>query len=149
LRKEYGDQYLSIEAALGEGPSGLEEAYDDLDLLRAQVKTFPRRCHAKIDEWKAKLSAARNGGSVVVWGSGSKAVAFLAAVDLDGAVDRVVDINPHRQGHFMPGTAQAIVSPESLREAPPSTVIVMNSIYKPEITSQLGEMGLAPTVIGL
>ena len=149
LQKEYGGQYLSIEATLEEGPSRDEPAYDDLDRVRREVATFPERCHAKIDDWRAKLSDAGRQGSVAVWGSGSKAVAFLAAVDLAASIERVVDINPHRQGHYMPGTGQPIVSPESLRQDPPGTVIVMNSIYIPEISAQLDQLGLAPTVIGL
>ena len=149
VRTEYEGQYLSIEAELSDVGPGEIPDYDDLHSVREQVETFSTRCLSRIDDWKRVLLEAGRKGSVVVWGSGSKAVAFLGAVDVDGVVDRVVDINPHRQAHFMPGTAQPIVPPESLRQSPPNTVIAMNSIYLDEISTQLHEMDLDPILTGL
>ena len=83
------------------------------------------------------------------WGSGSKAVSFLSMVDRDGLVERVVDINPYRQGHFMVGTAQPIISPEKLLETPPVAVIIMNSVYKSEITKKIEDLGLNTEILAL
>ncbi len=43
------------------------------------------------------------GRRTVLWGSGSKAVAFLTTVGLNGEVASVVDINPFRHGRYLAG----------------------------------------------
>ena len=51
-----------------------------------------------------------------MWGSGSKGVAFLTALNMhtpDCEIEYVVDINPFREGEYMAGTGQEIVSPPS------------------------------------
>jgi hypothetical protein len=58
-----------------------------------------------------------------------------------------VDINPHRQGYFMPGTGHPIVGPEQLLEVRPDQVIVMNPIYRKEIGEQLRGLGLEPELL--
>jgi hypothetical protein len=86
----------------------------------------------------------------VIWGSGSKGVSFLTGVT--GAAESVayaVDINPYRRGYFMPGTGQEIVGPAQLSEIRPDVVVVMNSVYVPEIKAMLAELGLNPELHAL
>ena len=84
-----------------------------------------------------------SGSEVVVWGASSKAVAFIAAI---GLRPRVVDINPHKQGKWLPGVALEVLAPQVLTDLDPGLVIPMNPIYTDEITSDLVAMGLVPTV---
>lgn len=149
LAWEYADQYLAVEAGLAAEPTkpALPEE-NDLEALRELVASFTARYTAKIESWR-RLLEVRSRGSVVLWGSGSKAVAFLSAADQDATVDRIVDINPYKQGYFMPGSAQAIVSPSSLVEKPPATVIIMNPVYREEIVTELDRIGLRPEVLTL
>ena len=152
VKKEYGDQYLTIEARPGGNrairPELAEE--DDLQFLRQSVATFPKRCEAKLAEWRGRLEDyAKKGSKVVLWGSGSKGVSFLTTLSAGRAIEYVVDINPHRQGYFMSGTGQAIVSPEFLQSYKPDAVIVMNAIYCDEIRRQLEEMQLSPDLIAV
>lgn len=150
LRTEYGAQYLGVEAELADGDSqALLPEEETLDIMRSTVADFDARCRAKIDSWRSTLREASANGPVAVWGSGSKAVAFLGAVDTDSLVDCVVDINPYRQGHFMPGSAQPIVAPESLMRNSPATVIIMNAIYETEIRSSLQSMDVAADVLAI
>ncbi len=83
---------------------------------------------------------------MVLWGSGSKAVSFLTTLGITDELQYVVDINPHRQGMFMPGTGHAIVSPDFLAEYKPDRVIIMNPIYREEITKMLKERGVEPVI---
>jgi len=150
LRTEYSGQYLAIEATLADDserqPATGEES---VETVRNAVEDFSDRCARKIEEWRARLREATRRGPVVVWGSGSKAVAFLGAVDTDGLVDQVVDINPYRQRHYMPGTAQPIVAPETLSGRPPSCVIVMNSVYTDEIARSLKALEVETKIISM
>ena len=147
----YGDQYLTVEAAPRGGKvSNQEGGKDDLAELTRLVASFPQRFKARIDEWNSRLADwAENDKSVVLWGSGSKAVAFLASVADPGVVSNAVDINPYRKGYFMPGTGQKILSPEELPELGPDVVIVMNRVYVDEIKDTLAGLGLSPEVYAL
>ncbi|MEM7237791.1 MAG: methyltransferase, partial [Pseudomonadota bacterium] len=68
---------------------------------------------------------------------------------LGAEVEQVVDINPHKQGKFLPGTGHRVVAPDMLVGSPPDTVVVMNPIYLPEIGAQLGDLGLSPELVAV
>jgi hypothetical protein len=85
----------------------------------------------------------------VLWGSGSKGVAFLTTLGVGESIDYAVDINPHRQGSYMPTTGQRIVAPAFLAEYRPDVVIIMNPVYRDEIARDLERMALRPEVLAL
>jgi SAM-dependent methyltransferase len=152
LATEYDDQYLTIEARPAANGSRLPLApgEDDLDSLRIAVAAFPARVAKKLEYWRGILDVARGAGQkVALWGSGSKGVAFLTSLDVADEVDHVVDINPHRCGHFMSGTGHPIVAPAELKKLRPDLVIVMNPVYRDEIIAELHGMELDPTVLTL
>ncbi|KZX55948.1 hypothetical protein A3709_06020 [Halioglobus sp. HI00S01] len=91
----------------------------------------------------------QQGKRVVLWGGGSKAVSFLTRIEGSDSIEQVVDINPHKQGAFMPGTGQMVIAPADLRAAPPDTVIVANPVYEVEIGATLGSLGLSPELLCL
>lgn len=148
---EYDGQYLAIEASPSvPAPVGYRPPNDDLGEMTALVASFPRRCAEKTEQWRRVVrEAAAAGRKVVLWGSGSKAVSFLTTLRLGTEIEHVVDINPYRQGCFMPITAQRIVAPDFLRDVRPDLVIVMNAVYVPEITATLAGLGLTPEVRAL
>ncbi len=76
-------------------------------------------------------------------------MSFLTTLDVGDQIQYVVDINPYRQGYYMSGTGQKIVGPEFLREYRPDTVIIVNPIYRDEISKNLLALGLAPEIITL
>lgn len=151
VRLEYGDQYLMLSAKPAPGPvAGSAAIEDDVAELRDQVGQFAERLAELRKTWGTRLASYRDERKrVVVWGSGSKGVAFLTTVGADAAatIEYVVDINTFRQGHFMARTGQQIVSPESLVEYRPDIVIVMNPVYRDEIVADLQGRGLAPEVL--
>ena len=156
VRREYGEQYLILEAApaAGQGPSGrpapLPPAADDLAETAALVAGFREEARARIAGWRAAFAAwAGQGRRVALWGSGSKAVGFLTTVGDPGIVACVVDINPARQGRFMPGCAMPIVAPAQLAAHRPDIVLVMNPLYRDEIAAEIRAMRLAPEILTL
>ena len=140
----YGEQYLLIEAKPVSTPSEtILPTEDSVAEIARDVKHFAANINAKLDTWKRDLLQWQaEGKRVVVWGSGSKCVAFLTTLDTKEQVQYIVDINPHRHGKFIPGVGQEIMSPEFLKEYQPDIVIVMNAIYCPEIQNMLDEMGV-------
>ena len=88
-----------------------------------------------------------DGKSVVVWGSGSKCVSFLTTLQVGQEIDYLVDINPYREGKFIPGAAKRIMSPNFLKSYNPDYVIVMNAAYCSEIQQALDDMHVSTKVL--
>ena len=151
LETEYAGQYLTLEAKAARGaPLPPLPQEDDLTTLAQHVADFPGKCRAKLDEWRQLVRDARGSGRrIVLWGSGSKGVSFLTTLGVGDSIDCAVDINPHRQGYYMPTTGQRIVSPETLKEYRPDVVIIMNAIYREEIAADLDRMALRPEILAL
>lgn len=146
--RDYDDQYIMIAARPLAGIEDGAEPLDDKAELAGLVDRFAAELEKLRQRWQLTLDDYRRSGKrVVVWGSGSKGVAFLTTLGVVGDIDYVVDINPNRQGYFMPGTGQQIVGPEFLADYRPDTVIVMNPIYRSEIVAELNRLGLEPEVV--
>ncbi len=151
LSTEYENQYLTIEAKprTNTHPPQFREE-NDLSILKDYIEQFPRKYKEKQDAWDKRLYEFwENHHKVVLWGSGSKAVSFLTTTKMHHAIEYVVDINPFRQGYFMPGTGQQIVSPEFLSDYQPDVVIVMNRVYCKEVEDILKQMALQPWMFAL
>jgi len=151
LYLDYGDQYLMIETRpVQEISTQIHKAEESVAAVAKEVENFAIEIESKIRYWKTHLEALRQAEKrVAVWGSGSKCVAFLTTLGLEQSVGCIVDINPHRQGRFIPGIAQKIQAPEFLKSYQPDEVIVMNAIYCDEIQAMLEEMGVQTTIVSI
>jgi hypothetical protein len=147
VREAYEGQFVSAEVRVSEGPRGpAPEAGAVAETVRL-AESLGAHFRAIRARWDARLAAlAAAGRRAAVWGGGAKGVSFLNLLAEGQAVDCVVDINPRKQGAFLPGTGQRIVAPEALRERPPDLVIVMNPIYEAEIREQLAALGVSAPV---
>ena len=149
--RDYDDQYLMIDCHPSNGSEAtipLPEE-NDMDQLEKLVDEFSAQLPRALDGWRSKIGQyGKDGKRVVIWGAGSKGVAFLTALGLgEDAVQFAVDINPHRHGLFMATTGQEIIGPERLTQQKPDVVVVMNPIYEHEIREDLNKLGLAPEVL--
>ena len=155
LELVFDGQYLALDARPAGGPSAPTGAgSDDLQELVKGVATFRRQVAATVARWTDELGdAVDRGEQVVVWGASSKAVGFLTALQLGGpgspAVQRLVDINPHKTGRYLPGLPQVVVARDELLASPPDVVVVMNPVYVEEIGADLAGRGLHPRVLAL
>jgi len=149
LAREYGDQYVMIDARPRSGEAKpLPPQADDIVEIKRLAAGFVTRLEAQRKSWSERIAShKREGKKVVIWGSGSKGVAFLTTLGLSDGIDYVVDINPHRQGFYMAGTGQEIVGPDFLKAYQPDCVVIMNPIYKDEIVADLEQRGLHPEVL--
>jgi SAM-dependent methyltransferase len=149
LSLAYGDQYLLIEATpVSTASTTLQPAEESPEQVKQWVQHFATEIQQKLNYWHQHLQQAKAAGKrTVVWGSGSKCVAFLTTLKTVDQVEYIVDINPHRHGQFIPGVGKEIMSPEFLKEYKPDQVIVMNAIYCDEIQKMLDEMGVVTELI--
>ena len=148
---KYDDQYLFIEARpIGTSSKKIHPLEESVKALKLLTRQFAENVERQLGEWRVRLLRLKEEQKkVVVWGGGSKAVGFLTQFDEIGAIDHVVDINPHLLGNFIPGIGKQYVGPEFLENYRPDVVIVMNSIYIREVQGELKKRDLFPQVIGL
>jgi hypothetical protein len=152
VRREYDEQYLVLEAQPARPPTTPRfDLEDDLHAVTDAIAGFPAAAERQLARWRRVIDETlADGRRVALWGSGSKAVGFLSTLGVtDDRVQFVVDINPRKQGTFLAGTGQRIVSPDALVEYRPDVVIVMNSVYRDEIRRDLDVRGLRPLLLAL
>ncbi|PCJ52910.1 MAG: SAM-dependent methyltransferase [Planctomycetota bacterium] len=148
LHREYDDQYLSLSAVPAETATQTKWTIerDQLD-NRADILGFTQICRRKIEGYRHRLGLLHQQGErTVIWGGGSKGVSFLTTLGLQDEIVAAVDINPFKQGKFMPGTGHPVVNPMDLQEIQPTQVILMNPVYEVEIRKNMAELGLFPQV---
>jgi len=119
----FGGQYLYVVADLA---TLRKPAFDPAD-----AANFPADFLASLS-----VGAVRHSPPVCVWGGASKGVIFsLLRQRANLPVDIVIDVNPAKQGRYLPGTGLLVQSPATgLAALPPgSPIYVMNSNYIDEI----------------
>lgn len=143
----FDGQYLLAESTPGQG-GGLFAEEESPEEVGKMVESFAAEAETAIRRWQDVIAEARSSGeSVAIWGGGSKAVAFLASLGVQDVT--VVDINPHKQGKWLPGIGVEVSAPQLLEEIRPGLVIAMNPIYTGEIRRDLDDMGLSPVMTAL
>ena len=135
----YDDQYLMIVARPAADKSVVP--FGDEDGVGGIVHLCGSFAAATAQSRAAWLSRLRNwaaaGQRSVLWGSGSKAVAFLTTLG-NPRRNRIRGRHqslPRRE--ISPGTGQRIVAPAFLRSYRPDNVIIMNPIYLREVEREL------------
>ena len=122
----FGGQYLYVVADLASLRDPTQEPAGPLE--------FPADFAASIGRFAERING--RGTRAVVWGGASKGVIFSLFMQRAGAqIDCVVDINPAKQGRYLPATGLRVSSPgEMLTQIPAgSDIYVMNGNYLPEI----------------
>lgn len=139
----FGDQYqwaIGLPGSMAgvAAPPGGGAAIED-------AKIYLVNEHARMSAAGEKLAKAKLS---VVWGMATKGVIFATLMEPD-RIAGGVDINPNKQGHFVPGSGLEIHAPEWLRGLPEdSTIFIMNTNYANEIRQQIASLGVrAHTVV--
>lgn len=118
----FGGQYLYVIADLSDIRI---PTYDAANTIRFSLK-FPEENNF--------------GNKIVIWGGGSKGVVFSSLMERAGIpVSTVIDINPRKQGKYLPITGLKVENPDdalqNLEEG--ATIYVMNPNYLKEIKSKV------------
>jgi SAM-dependent methyltransferase len=84
------------------------------------------------------IDLKERGSSVVGYGAPAKGNTLLNYCGVRREfIDYTCDLNPHKQGHFLPGSHIPICSPEKIREDRPDVVLILPWNLKDEIVEQL------------
>jgi SAM-dependent methyltransferase len=147
-RAGFGGQYQWIEARRQHSrePSPMPST----PLAPDDLRQFGRSWTGWRDAWRATLDDLAGDGPCALWGAGAKGVTFLNQLHVSvDTVCAVVDINPGKQRHFIPGTAQPIVAPGAIGALGIRTVLVTNPNYQLEIRDYLRAQGRDCRVLAL
>lgn len=135
----FGGQYLWLEARLGEAAPPAQSHPETAALAREYGAEEALLRHT----WRARLSKLKARGKVALWGAAAKGATFANLIDPDCAlIDCVVDLNPNKQGRFIPGTGHPIVAPSDLTQRDVRSAVLMNPIYREENLRLLAEASI-------
>ena len=83
------------------------------------------------------IGAKRAGKRIAAYGAAAKGNTLLNYCGLRGDfIDYVVDLNPHKQGRFLPGTHIPIKHPDRIRETRPDYLLILPWNIKEEVMRQ-------------
>ncbi|MNY47131.1 hypothetical protein D3C86_1823740 [compost metagenome] len=100
-----------------------------------------------IEKWSGILKGL---DTVALWGAGAKGVTFANLLDpARKLIDCIVDLNPDKQGKFIPGSGHPIINYEELQEREINAIIVMNPNYEAEIRQLILDLGLSIDILGM
>lgn len=87
-----------------------------------------------------ELSRAKDAGlRVAAYGAAAKGNTLLNFVGIGAdVIEYVIDINPHKQGKYLPGSRIPVLSEEHLRNNPPDILLILPWNLADEIVRQLG-----------
>ena len=147
----YDGQFLTIEARIASESRRPEQETDVENDTSSQpaIDAFAGAYQRMVRRWSRDLeSLSRRGERIALWGGGSKGVTFLNVMRAGyDAIPIVVDVNPKKHGRFVAGTGQEVIGPDELRDYRPSSIIVMNPVYRDEICQKLTELGLTAQLL--
>ncbi len=93
----------------------------------------------KYDTWSFLIEQKRKGKKVVGYGAASKGNTLFNYCGIKGTdlIEFVVDLSPHKQNKFLPGSHIPVVEEQKLKDEQPDYVIIIPWNLKDEISSQL------------
>lgn len=145
LEPVYGDQYLILEARLADPRSPREKApvagWGDCTTFGRDAGVAIANCDRHLEA----LAAGRR--PLVLWQGAAKTVGFLSTLANAGLIHSAVDVSPHRQGKFLPGSGLPVHAPAELAHIAPAHVVLMNPIYLGEVGAELARLGVASRLL--
>jgi len=136
----FGGQYLWLEAHVADSDDTLPSASETLGL----AATFAVNEHKLLETWFLRLSELSRCGNVSLWGAGAKGATFANLIDPScNLIDSLVDLNPNKQGLFVPGTGHPIIAPADCPSRGVRSAVLMNPNYREEVRQLLAEANIA------
>jgi SAM-dependent methyltransferase len=145
VQHAFGGQYLWLVATLRPEPSPV--AMDPAG-VPGRAAAYGKAVQGSLDAWRANIRRLAAEGRLALWGAGAKGCTLANLADPDCTlIDCVVDINPAKQGHFVPGTGHPIVDYTQIGARGVANVILMNPNYRDENLALLAQAGIKANLI--
>jgi SAM-dependent methyltransferase len=153
-RPAFDGQYLHIEARPAptsrmpgkpRRPPSKPDLWPKVQAFLAGVEQHMKACEEKID-------AFSRAGGCAIWGAAAKGATLVNTLDpLNRRIRFLIDINPAKQGKYVPGTGHPILPPEHLRDRTGRVagILNMNPSYLEENRMILSQMRLDIPILQL
>jgi len=142
----YDDQYLIVEARARSRADAASTLLTQANLL-TMYREFADDVRIAIDACQRALGRLRQQQRpLILWQGAAKTVGFMSALHDPTVIDGAIDLSPHRQGKYLPGSGLPVYAPEELRRLAPKFVVLMNPVYLGEVRARIAALGLAITV---
>jgi SAM-dependent methyltransferase len=152
-RPAFDEQYLHIEArpAPAGGTQGKPRPRPRPDLW-PKIQAFLAGVEQRMKACEEKIDVFSRAGGCAIWGAAAKGTTLANTMDPQNRLIRfLIDINPAKQGKYVPGTGHPIVPPEYLKD--PSgrvaRILNMNPSYLEENRMILSQMRLDIPILQL
>lgn len=136
----FGGQYLWLEARVTDAALPMVNSRPETAALAQAYGADEAMLRTK---WLSRLLELKAQGNVALWGAGAKGATFANLVDpVCALIDCVVDLNPNKQGRYIPGTGHPIIAPADLPRRGVKCAVLMNPNYREENLRLLAEAGI-------
>jgi hypothetical protein len=147
LVRSFEGQYLGLELGVNVATPD-EVPFHGMGLHREReiLADFQASYANIVSAWRERLQ--RLGYKrCALWGAGAKGLGFLDAVDPDGQLGAVVDLNIAKHGRYLPVTGHEILNPAELSGRDVAAVVITNPAYESEIAQSLTAIGVHADVL--
>ncbi|AQT84938.1 hypothetical protein B1222_11950 [Paenibacillus larvae subsp. pulvifaciens] len=151
----FNGQYLWLEASLNaDNPAKTfdlagDPLSDTVQVVEA-ARQYRQQENNTMNRWRELFHLTLAEGPLAIWGAGAKGVTFAQLFDPERThISCIVDINPNKQGQYLPGTGHPIVHCRDLPDLGIRNVILMNPNYKTEVQHLLAEHELPVNLMEL
>jgi len=140
VKHVFEGQYLWLEATI---PSKQPVVTKNPNRIPSLAKNFTSDEHHFKINLRDMIMKLASTGKVALWGAGAKGVTFANLIDPEcKLIDCLIDLNPNKQGHYIPGTGHPITSPQEFAKRGGGRAVLMNSNYRDECLKLLCEENL-------
>jgi SAM-dependent methyltransferase len=135
-----GQYMLSVAKPTGDGFGA--QVWSEPDEVPELAEEYARHEQDFVQKSRSLLRNASRTSTVSLWGAGAKGVMYANMIDPDAEfISSIVDVNPDKQGGFIPGSGHMVISPDQLAQN--GLIIIMNENYIEEIKMRISSTGKA------
>jgi SAM-dependent methyltransferase len=149
----FDEQYICVEARPALANRTAEPTMPGcVPDLWSKIESFLARLKERMEACEEKIDFFNKAGGCAIWGAAAKGTTLVNLFDTENHRIRfLIDLNPAKQGKFVPGTGHQIVSPEYLKEqnGDIAGIVNMNPNYLEENRSILSQMSLEIPMVSL
>ncbi len=93
----------------------------------------------KLEALTSKINLIKSKGkNIASWGASGNGCALLNFCNFHASIiEYVIDSDKRKQGLFVPGTGQLVVSSECLKNSPLDVILILSQLHKKDIVEQI------------